>query len=151
MRGTLPRVPLDYEWRKLCETGAPVTAPASADSFIHPIMTFRQAPTLDARCKIVMSVQSFLRVLVMVLPAVHGRATAIPLPSRRWSPSCCRSDDKEGTVLYYALVFLIVGLIASALGAYGVAAVASQIAWVLFVIGIVLLIVHIVSTRRRVL
>lgn len=60
-------------------------------------------------------------------------------------------DAKEGTVLYYALVFLIVGLIASALGAYGVAAVASQIAWVLFVIAIVLLIVHMVSTRRRVL
>ena len=31
---------------------------------------------------------------------------------------------------------------------HGVAAVASQIAWVLFVIGIVLLIVHMVSGRR---
>ena len=31
-------------------------------------------------------------------------------------------------MLYYALVFLVVGLIASLLGAYGVAAVASQIA-----------------------
>ncbi len=51
-------------------------------------------------------------------------------------------------MLYYALVFLVVGLIASVLGAYGVAAVASQIAWVLFVIGIVLLIVHLLSGRR---
>jgi uncharacterized membrane protein YtjA (UPF0391 family) len=51
-------------------------------------------------------------------------------------------------MLYYALVFLILGLIASALGAYGVAAVASQIAWVLFVIGIVFLILHIVVGRR---
>ena len=51
-------------------------------------------------------------------------------------------------MLYYALVFLILGLVASALGAYGVAAVASQIAWVLFVIGIVFLIVHMVSGRR---
>jgi uncharacterized membrane protein YtjA (UPF0391 family) len=51
-------------------------------------------------------------------------------------------------MLYYALVFLILGLVASALGAYGVAAVASQIAWVLFVIGIVLLLVHIISGRR---
>jgi len=42
-------------------------------------------------------------------------------------------------MLYYAL---IVGLIASVLGATGVAAVASQIAWVLFVIGIVLLMLH---------
>jgi uncharacterized membrane protein YtjA (UPF0391 family) len=50
-------------------------------------------------------------------------------------------------VLYYALVFLIVGLIAGALGIYGVAAVASQIAWILFLIGVVLLVVHLVSGR----
>jgi uncharacterized membrane protein YtjA (UPF0391 family) len=52
-------------------------------------------------------------------------------------------------MLYYALVFLIVGLIAGALGIYGVAAVASQIAWVLFLIGIVLLVVHLASGRTR--
>lgn len=57
-------------------------------------------------------------------------------------------EGEEEVMLYYALVFLILGLVASALGAYGVAAVASQIAWVLFVIGIVLLIVHLVSGRR---
>jgi len=51
-------------------------------------------------------------------------------------------------MLYYALVFLVLGLVASLLGAYGVAAVASQIAWVLFVIGIVLLVVHLISGRR---
>jgi uncharacterized membrane protein YtjA (UPF0391 family) len=50
-------------------------------------------------------------------------------------------------MLYYALVFLIVGLIAGALGIYGVAAIASQIAWVLFLIGVVLLVVHLVSGR----
>jgi uncharacterized membrane protein YtjA (UPF0391 family) len=51
-------------------------------------------------------------------------------------------------MLHYALVFLIVGLIAGALGITGVAAVASQIAWVLFLIGVVLLLVHIVAGRR---
>jgi len=51
-------------------------------------------------------------------------------------------------VLYYALMFLIVGLIAGALGIYGVAAVASQIAWVLFLIGVVLLVIHVVSGNR---
>jgi uncharacterized membrane protein YtjA (UPF0391 family) len=50
-------------------------------------------------------------------------------------------------MLYYALVFLIVGLVAGALGIYGVAAIASQIAWVLFLVGIVLLVVHLVSGR----
>ena len=51
-------------------------------------------------------------------------------------------------MLYYALMFLVVGLIAAALGIYGVAAVASQIAWILFLIGVVLLLVHLVSGRR---
>ena len=51
-------------------------------------------------------------------------------------------------MLYYALMFLVVGLIAGALGIYGVAAVASQIAWVLFLIGVVLLVIHVVSGNR---
>ena len=52
-------------------------------------------------------------------------------------------------MLYYALVFLVVGLIAGAVGVYGVASVASQIAWVLFVIAIVLFILHYVGGRSR--
>jgi uncharacterized membrane protein YtjA (UPF0391 family) len=41
-----------------------------------------------------------------------------------------------------------VGLIAGALGLFGVAQVASQIAWVLFLIGIIFVVIHIVSGRR---
>ena len=52
-------------------------------------------------------------------------------------------------MLYYALMFLIVGLIAGALGISGVAAVASQIAYLLFVIGVVLLLVHLIAGRRQ--
>ena len=51
-------------------------------------------------------------------------------------------------MLYYALVFLIVGLLAGALGVAGVAAVAGQIAWVLFLIGVILIVVHIATGRR---
>jgi len=51
-------------------------------------------------------------------------------------------------MLYYALMFLGVGLIAGALGLFGVAGVATQIAWILFLIGIVLLLVHLVAGRR---
>ena len=51
-------------------------------------------------------------------------------------------------MLYYALMFLVVGLIAGALGIYGVAAVASQIAYVLFLIGVVLLVVHLLTGSR---
>jgi len=56
--------------------------------------------------------------------------------------------QEETVVLYYALMFLVVGLIAGALGISGVAAVASQIAWVLFLIGVVLLVIHVVSGNR---
>jgi uncharacterized membrane protein YtjA (UPF0391 family) len=58
-------------------------------------------------------------------------------------------NEGERTMIYYALVFLIVGLIAGALGIYGVAAIASQIAWILFLVGVVLLVVHLVSGRAR--
>jgi uncharacterized membrane protein YtjA (UPF0391 family) len=51
-------------------------------------------------------------------------------------------------MLSLALTFLIVGLVAGLLGLYGVAAMASQIAWVLFLVGIVLLIVHFARARR---
>ena len=51
-------------------------------------------------------------------------------------------------MLYYALAFLIVGLIAGALGLFGIAAVASQISWILFLVGIVMLVIHLVADRR---
>ena len=51
-------------------------------------------------------------------------------------------------MLYYALMFLVVGLIAGALGLFGIAAIAGQIAWVLFLIGVILIVVHMVSGRR---
>ena len=50
-------------------------------------------------------------------------------------------------MLHYALMFLIVGLIAGALGLIGVAQVASQIAWVLFLIGIIFVVIHLVAER----
>jgi uncharacterized membrane protein YtjA (UPF0391 family) len=56
--------------------------------------------------------------------------------------------QEEHDMLYYALMFLIVGLVAGALGLLGVAAVAGQIAWILFLVGVVILIVHMVSGTR---
>jgi uncharacterized membrane protein YtjA (UPF0391 family) len=50
-------------------------------------------------------------------------------------------------MLYYALVFLVTGLIVGALNLAGVAAVAVQISWILFLIGIILVAVHLVSRR----
>lgn len=50
-------------------------------------------------------------------------------------------------MLYYALVFLIVGLIAGALNLAGISTVAVQISWILFLIGIVLVAIHVVTGR----
>jgi uncharacterized membrane protein YtjA (UPF0391 family) len=50
-------------------------------------------------------------------------------------------------MLYYALIFLVVGVIAGALNLAGVSAVAVQISWVLFLLGIVLLVIHLVTGR----
>jgi uncharacterized membrane protein YtjA (UPF0391 family) len=50
-------------------------------------------------------------------------------------------------MLYYALVFLVVGLIAGALNLAGVSSVAVQISWILFLIGIVLVAVYMVTGR----
>jgi uncharacterized membrane protein YtjA (UPF0391 family) len=50
-------------------------------------------------------------------------------------------------MLYYALVFLVLGLIAGALNLVGVAGVAIQISWVLFLIGAILAAIHLVSRR----
>jgi len=50
-------------------------------------------------------------------------------------------------MLYYALVFLVVGLIAGALNVAGVSAIAMQISWILFVIGIVLIVIHLFTGR----
>jgi uncharacterized membrane protein YtjA (UPF0391 family) len=61
-------------------------------------------------------------------------------------------DDASGrkgmTMLHYALVFLIVALIAGAFGMYGVAGMATNIAWVLFVVFLVLFVVSLLSGRR---
>jgi uncharacterized membrane protein YtjA (UPF0391 family) len=58
------------------------------------------------------------------------------------------SQGEGLTMMSLALTFLIVGLVAGLLGLWGIAAMASQIAWVLFLIGVVLLILHVIGTRR---
>jgi len=75
--------------------------------------------------------------------AVHaGRGAFLP------SGMSLSTKVRRGkAMLYYALMFLIVGLVAGALGLFGVAEVASRIAWVLFLIGVVILVVHLVSGR----
>lgn len=51
-------------------------------------------------------------------------------------------------MLGWALTFLIVGLIAGALGLTGIAGAATNIAWILFVIGLILAVIFFISGRR---
>jgi len=55
---------------------------------------------------------------------------------------------EEAQMLYYALVFLLVGIVAGVLGLTGISVIATQISWILFVISLVLLVVHVVRGRR---
>jgi len=51
-------------------------------------------------------------------------------------------------MLGWALAFLIIGLLAAVFGFTGIAGTATNIAWILFVVGIVLAIVFAVIGRR---
>lgn len=51
-------------------------------------------------------------------------------------------------MLHLALVFLVVAIVAMLLGATGVAGLSMNIAWILFVIGLILAIVMFVLGRR---
>jgi uncharacterized membrane protein YtjA (UPF0391 family) len=57
------------------------------------------------------------------------------------------SIERSEPYSMYALVFLVVGLIAGALNLARVSAVAVQISWILFFIGIVLVAIHIITGR----
>ena len=54
---------------------------------------------------------------------------------------------KECVMLYYALVFLTVGLVASALNLTGMSSVGVQISWILSLIGVVLVAIHVFKGR----
>jgi uncharacterized membrane protein YtjA (UPF0391 family) len=51
-------------------------------------------------------------------------------------------------MLSWALTFLIIGIIAGALGLSGIAGTATNIAWILFVIGLILAVIFFITGRR---
>ncbi|MDB5976831.1 MAG: hypothetical protein JWR07_3591 [Nevskia sp.] len=55
---------------------------------------------------------------------------------------------KEEAMLHYAVVFLIIALIAGALGFFGIAGTAASIAKILFLIFLVLFAVSLIAGRR---
>jgi uncharacterized membrane protein YtjA (UPF0391 family) len=55
---------------------------------------------------------------------------------------------KEGLMLHYAVVFLVIALIAGALGFFGIAGAAVGIAKILFFVFLVLFVVSLLMGRR---
>lgn len=51
-------------------------------------------------------------------------------------------------MLSWAATFLVIGIIAAVLGLTGIAGISVQIAWILFVVGLVLAIVFFIAGRR---
>jgi uncharacterized membrane protein YtjA (UPF0391 family) len=51
-------------------------------------------------------------------------------------------------MLYWAAIFLVIGLVAGLFGFAGIAGTAVNIAWLLFVVGLILALVFLVLNRR---
>ena len=51
-------------------------------------------------------------------------------------------------MLYWAAVFLVIALVAALLGFTGVAGMSMNIAWILFIVGLILAVVFFVAGRR---
>ena len=60
-----------------------------------------------------------------------------------WMTTKCSSERREN-MLYYAVVFFVIALIAGALGFFGIAGAAASIAHILFVVFIVLFLLSLV-------
>src|SRR5690606_13926792 len=82
--------------------------------------------------------------------AVSGRGWRSARTHRAHAlPTSRRQDNhRRSDMLYWAAVFLVIGLVAMLLGAGGVAGVSMNIAWILFVVGIVMAIIFFVMGRR---
>jgi uncharacterized membrane protein YtjA (UPF0391 family) len=65
----------------------------------------------------------------------------------RYDNSVLIDSTEEKIMLHWALVFLVVAIIAGLLGFTGVAGTASSIAWILFVVGLILALVFFLRGR----
>lgn len=52
-------------------------------------------------------------------------------------------------MIYWAIVFLVIALVAALFGFSGIAGAATNIAWILFVVGLIIALFLFISGRRR--
>jgi uncharacterized membrane protein YtjA (UPF0391 family) len=58
------------------------------------------------------------------------------------------AQKSEAFMLYWAAVFLVIALVAGVLGLGGVAVISKEIAWILFIVGLVLAVIAFFMGRR---
>lgn len=58
------------------------------------------------------------------------------------------SGSEEGNMFRWAVIFLVIALIAALFGFSGIAGTATNIAWILFVVGLIVAIVFFIMGRR---
>lgn len=63
-------------------------------------------------------------------------------------PAATNATPEEVFMFSWALIFLVIALIAALFGFTGIAGTATNIAWILFVVGIILAIVFAIVGRR---
>ncbi len=80
--------------------------------------------------------------------AAVAPATQLELATDRRAAGAQVSFEKENLMLQMALLFLVVALIAGALGVANVAFISAEIAWILFVVFLILFLVSLVFGRR---
>ena len=86
----------------------------------------------------------------MLLPRGFRKIVTHRLVARPRDPSIVAIRCQKGSIemLGWAVTFLIIAIVAGLLGFTGIAGMATQIAWILFVVGLILAVVFLVMGRR---
>ena len=90
---------------------------------------------------------------VLTLRSVVGQVLQLVpwlmrLQRREHVASYFRTTNLRCAMFNWAIIFLVVALVAGVLGFSGIAGTATQIAWILFVVGLVMAIVFFLGGRR---
>jgi uncharacterized membrane protein YtjA (UPF0391 family) len=59
-----------------------------------------------------------------------------------------KANNEEKIMINWAVIFLIIAIIAGVLGFSGIAGTATQIAWICFVVGLIMAIFFFITSRR---
>jgi len=89
--------------------------------------------------------------MLALVPANRGAFRPSPVrrrQRRRRHALLTPTEPSENPMLYYAIVFLVIALVAGALGFFAISGTAAWIAKVLFVVFLVLFVISLVRGRR---